>query len=106
MTNQNGRKDLRNRAQFRRFAADSKSPNLLPDLIALACFWIICQAICRYSLDNLVQTQVLGLQDIRILKHAFTPLILHKNRMRRRARTDLSGGRSVMSVPTGSRTPN
>ena len=37
-----------------------------------------------------------------ILKHAFTPLILHKSRMRRRARTDLSGGRSVMSVPTGS----
>src|ERR1035438_3301297 len=38
-----------------------------------------------------------------ILNHAFTPLILHKNRMRRRARTGLSGGRSVMSVPTGSR---
>ena len=36
------------------------------------------------------------------LKHASTPLILHKSRMRRRARTDLSGGRSVMSVPTGS----
>ena len=33
---------------------------------------------------------------------AFTPLILHKNRMCRRARTGLSGGRSVMSVPTGS----
>ena len=33
---------------------------------------------------------------------AFTPPILHKSRMRRRARTDLSGGRSVMSVPTGS----
>src|ERR1017187_9112851 len=41
---------------------------------------------------------------ILILKHAFTPLILHKSRMRRRARTDLSGGRSVMSVPTGSGT--
>jgi hypothetical protein len=39
-----------------------------------------------------------------ILNHAFTPLILHKNRMRRRARTGLSGGRSVMSVPTGSGT--
>jgi RNA-directed DNA polymerase len=37
------------------------------------------------------------------LKHASTPLILHKSRMRRRARTDLSGGRSVMSVPTGSK---
>src|ERR1035441_520370 len=37
-----------------------------------------------------------------ILMHAFTPLILHKSRMRRRARTYLSGGRSVMSVPTGS----
>src|ERR1039458_7916118 len=33
---------------------------------------------------------------------AFTLPILHKSRMRRRARTDLSGGRSVMSVPTGS----
>jgi hypothetical protein len=32
---------------------------------------------------------------------ASTPLILHKSRMRRRARTDPSGGRSVMSVPTG-----
>jgi hypothetical protein len=31
-----------------------------------------------------------------------TPLILHKSRMRRRARTDPSwGGRSMMSVPTG-----
>ena len=36
------------------------------------------------------------------LTPASTPLILHKSRMRRRARTDLSGGRSVMSVPTGS----
>ena len=33
---------------------------------------------------------------------AFTPTILHKSRMRKRARTDLSGGRPVMSVPTGS----
>ncbi|MGA2047913.1 MAG: group II intron reverse transcriptase/maturase [Terracidiphilus sp.] len=41
---------------------------------------------------------------ILIPKHAFTPLILHKNRMRRRARPGLSGGRSVMSVPTGSAT--
>src|SRR5258708_25515024 len=31
---------------------------------------------------------------------ASTPLILRKSRMRRRARTDLCGGRSVMSVPT------
>ena len=38
------------------------------------------------------------------LRLAFTPPILHKSRMRRRARTDLSGGRSVMSVPTGSQT--
>jgi hypothetical protein len=29
---------------------------------------------------------------ILILKYTFTPLILHKNRMRRRARTDLPGG--------------
>ena len=35
------------------------------------------------------------------LMPASTPLILHKSRMRRRARTDPSGGRSVMSVPTG-----
>ena len=32
---------------------------------------------------------------------ASTPHIPHKSRMRRRARTDPSGGRSVMSVPTG-----
>ena len=32
--------------------------------------------------------------------HASTPLILRKSRMRRRARTDLCGGRSVMIVPT------
>src|ERR1017187_8740659 len=31
---------------------------------------------------------------------ASTPLILRKSRMRRRARTDLCGGRSVMIVPT------
>ncbi|HZD48666.1 MAG TPA: reverse transcriptase domain-containing protein [Silvibacterium sp.] len=35
-----------------------------------------------------------------ILIPASTPLILHRSRMRRRARTDLCGGRSVMSVPT------
>src|SRR5260370_29776428 len=32
--------------------------------------------------------------------HASTPLILRKSRMRKRARTDLCGGRSVMVVPT------
>src|SRR5258707_9145629 len=32
--------------------------------------------------------------------HASMPLILRKSRMRRRARTDLCGGRSVMVVPT------
>jgi hypothetical protein len=32
--------------------------------------------------------------------HASTPLILRKSRMRRRARTDLCGGRSLMIVPT------
>jgi len=32
--------------------------------------------------------------------HASTPLILHKSRMRKRARTDLRRGRSVMVVPT------
>jgi hypothetical protein len=31
---------------------------------------------------------------------AFTPFILQKSRMRRRARTDLCGGRSVRNVPT------
>ena len=38
---------------------------------------------------------------ISTLAPASTPLILHKSRMRRRARTDPSAGRSVMSVPTG-----
>jgi hypothetical protein len=32
--------------------------------------------------------------------HASTPLILRKSRMRKRASTDLCGGRSVMIVPT------
>src|SRR5712692_6925795 len=32
--------------------------------------------------------------------HASTPIILRKSRMRKRARTDLCGGRSVMVVPT------
>jgi hypothetical protein len=32
--------------------------------------------------------------------HASTPLILGKSRMRKRARTDLCGGRSVTAVPT------
>ena len=35
---------------------------------------------------------------------ASTPLILRKSRMRKRARTDLSGGRSVMSVLSGTKT--
>ena len=35
--------------------------------------------------------------------HASTPLILRKSRMRRRARTDLCGGRSVMVVPTATK---
>jgi hypothetical protein len=35
-----------------------------------------------------------------ILMHASTLLILRKSRMRRRARTDLGGGRSAMVVPT------
>ena len=37
-----------------------------------------------------------------ILKLASTPLILHKSRMRRRARTDLRRGRPAMVVPTAS----
>src|SRR5664280_2232297 len=37
--------------------------------------------------------------------HASTPLILRKSRMRRRARTDLCGGRSAMVVPTATVTP-
>src|ERR1017187_977500 len=36
---------------------------------------------------------------------ASTPLILRKSRMRRRARTDLCGGRSVMIVPTATVMP-
>ena len=35
-----------------------------------------------------------------IPKLAFTPLILHKSRVRRRASTDLCGGRPVKAVPT------
>src|SRR5713101_6097634 len=37
--------------------------------------------------------------------HASTPLILRKSRMRRRARTDLCGGRSAMVVPTATVMP-
>jgi len=33
-------------------------------------------------------------------KQALPPLILSKSRMRKRARTDLRGGRSAMVVPT------
>src|ERR1017187_649866 len=36
---------------------------------------------------------------------ASTPLILRESRMRRRARTDLCGGRSVMIVPTATVIP-
>src|SRR5664280_1554105 len=36
----------------------------------------------------------------RCLWVALTPFILQKSRMRRRARTDLCGGRSAMVVPT------
>src|SRR5215472_17217664 len=39
-------------------------------------------------------------------KLAFTPLIPHKSRMRRRARTDLRRGRSVMVVPTATVMPD
>ena len=37
---------------------------------------------------------------IPIPTHASTPFILGKSRMRKRARTDLCGGRSAMIVPT------
>ena len=53
-----------------------------------------------------------GLGDVReaaqergytlILLHASPPLILGKSRVRKRARTDLCGGRSAMVVPTAS----
>ena len=36
---------------------------------------------------------------------ALTPFILQKSRMRRRARTDLCGGRSAMGVPTATPIP-
>jgi len=36
---------------------------------------------------------------------ALSPLILQKSRMRRRARTDLCGLRSVMGVPTATVSP-
>ena len=38
----------------------------------------------------------------RCLWVALTPFILQKSRMRKRARTDLCGGRSAMIVPTAS----
>src|SRR5258708_7471201 len=41
-----------------------------------------------------------AVHGISILMSASPPLILSKSRMRRRARTDLCGGRSVMVVPT------
>ena len=37
---------------------------------------------------------------------ALTPFILQKSRMRKRARTDLRGGRSAMVVPTATRARN
>jgi hypothetical protein len=42
-----------------------------------------------------------GARDVS-LSHwlALTPFILQKSRMRKRARTDLCGGRSAMVVPT------
>jgi len=39
----------------------------------------------------------------RCLWVALTPFILQKSRMRKRARTDLCGGRSAMIVPTATR---
>jgi len=38
----------------------------------------------------------------RCLWVALTPFILQRSRMRKRARTDLCGGRSAMIVPTAS----
>jgi hypothetical protein len=55
-------------------------------------------------MGNLLQgiwRDVLGrLRKSETWTHAFTPLILRKSRMRRRARTDICGGRSEMVVPT------
>jgi hypothetical protein len=42
---------------------------------------------------------------ILILTSASTPFILGKSRMRKRARTDLCGGRPAMVVPTATVTP-
>ena len=39
----------------------------------------------------------------RCLWVALTPFILQKSRMRKRARTDLCGGRSAMIVPTATK---
>ena len=41
----------------------------------------------------------------RCLWVALTPFILQKSRMRKRARTDLCGGRSAMIVPTATKVP-
>jgi hypothetical protein len=47
-----------------------------------------------------------GARDVS-LSHwlALTPFILQKSRMRKRARTDLCGGRSAMVVPTATTEP-
>ncbi len=41
-----------------------------------------------------------GVRDANCGLGSLTPFILQKSRMRRRARTDLCGGRSVRIVPT------
>jgi hypothetical protein len=45
-----------------------------------------------------------GVRDANRGLGSLTPFILQKSRMRRRARTDLCGGRSVRIVPTATGT--
>src|SRR6266481_9609842 len=60
------------------------------------------------AVENIVQSHMLPTQSGNCMsqgmggvRQAVLPLLIHgKSRMRRRARTDLCGGRSVMIVPT------
>ena len=68
-------------------------------------FWFVAVRPRERSGRNMARSSTDGFQHpascIPTQTLAFTPPILRKSRMRRRARTDLSGGRPVMGVPTG-----
>jgi hypothetical protein len=64
---------------------------------------VLCEgtvAATRAQLDDWMKTFPNPASCIPIPTHASAPLIQSKSRMRRRARTDLCGGRSAMVVPT------